>query len=144
MSHQDLQAVQFIENQTFTIPWSVRAFQYELSNKNTILKTAVFREKLVGYICIRTILDLTHILKLVVIPGFRRMGIASMLFRETLSELRELRPDIESITLEVRELNAAAREMYKKFGFTISGRRAGYYQKPYEDAVIMEMKIGEK
>jgi ribosomal-protein-alanine N-acetyltransferase len=39
--------------------------------------------------------------------------------------------------LEVRESNAAARALYKSLGFSDFGRRKGYYQKPYEDAIVM-------
>jgi len=42
-------------------------------------------------------------------------------------------------TLEVRETNLHAQEMYTKFGFTIVGRRYHYYQDNNEDAVLMTL-----
>jgi ribosomal-protein-alanine N-acetyltransferase len=135
--------VHAIDKQCFTTPWNIDSFKHELGNKDTILKIAVFNEKIVGYICLRTLLDLTHILNLTVIPDFRRMGIASMLFRDTLQELKKSKPDIKGITLEVRESNSAAINLYGRLGFKVTGRRNDYYQKPQENAVIMEMNISE-
>ncbi|MCK5426435.1 MAG: ribosomal protein S18-alanine N-acetyltransferase [Thermodesulfovibrionia bacterium] len=143
MSFADIQDVQAIEKQCFTTPWNISSFKHELGNKDTILKIAVFNEKIVGYICLRTLLDVTYILNLTVIPDFRRMGIASMLFRDALQELRKSKPDIKGITLEVRESNSAAINLYGKLGFKVTGRRNDYYQKPQENAVIMEMNISE-
>ncbi|HWC25967.1 MAG TPA: hypothetical protein VG474_05225, partial [Solirubrobacteraceae bacterium] len=40
-------------------------------------------------------------------------------------------------TLEVRESNAGAIELYERFGFRAAGRRRRYYQDNGEDAVVM-------
>lgn len=141
MSYDDLPQVHAIENQCFTTPWAISFFKYELTHRQTILKVAVFNNQIVGYVCLRTILDVTHILNLAVLPGFRRRGIGSMLLRNALQELMSLKPDTNLITLAVRESNTAAIKLYEKFGFKVIGRRTSYYQKPYEDAVIMELKI---
>src|SRR6266567_720989 len=45
------------------------------------------------------------------------------------------------IFLEVRESNAAARGLYEKCGFTISGRRKLYYNNPAEDAVLYTRQL---
>jgi ribosomal-protein-alanine N-acetyltransferase len=44
---------------------------------------------------------------------------------------------ITSMTLEVRESNLVAQNLYKKFGFKVLGRREGYYQDNNEDAIVM-------
>jgi ribosomal-protein-alanine N-acetyltransferase len=43
---------------------------------------------------------------------------------------------VTRVFLEVRESNAAARALYEKCGFQISGRRKSYYSDPAEDAVL--------
>jgi ribosomal-protein-alanine N-acetyltransferase len=43
----------------------------------------------------------------------------------------------EEIFLEVRESNAAARALYAGFGFREVGRRARYYSRPVEDAIVL-------
>lgn len=141
MKEADLPKVLEIENMCFTAPWSLGSFKYELRNKETILKAAVFENQVIGYVCLRTIMDVTHILNLAVSPEFRRMGIGSNLLHEALQELIRIKPDIEFITLEVRESNNAAINLYEKFGFRLIGKRTGYYQEPYEDAIIMGLKI---
>ncbi len=142
MHPSDLPEVLEIERMSFTTPWNIRSFEYELEHKDTILKVAVFNNQIVGYVCVRTILDVTHILNLAVLPEFRRRGIGSTLLREALNELRQLKPYV-NITLEVRESNTAAIKLYEKFGFKIIGQRIGYYEKPHEDALIMSLG-GEK
>ena len=42
------------------------------------------------------------------------------------------------ITLDVRESNRGAIDLYNKFGFKIAGRRKKYYRFPVEDSLIME------
>ena len=137
MQASDLPEVTRIEHASFTTPWDINAFKYELRHKDSILKVAVFNNRVIGYACIRTMLDITHILNLAVLPEFRRMGIGSMLLREALHELLRMKPETDLITLEVRESNIAAIRLYEKFGFKVLGIRRGYYQKPQEDAVIM-------
>ena len=42
--------------------------------------------------------------------------------------------------LEVRASNEAAQDMYRKFGFEISGRRVKYYKDNGEDAILMTLE----
>jgi len=137
MLYKDLPEVDRIEHMCFTTPWDIRSFEYELEHKDTILKVAVLNNQIIGYVCVRTILDITHMLNLAVLPEFRRRGIGSMLLRDALNELKQSKPDINLITLEVRESNTAAIKLYEKFGFKVMGKRIGYYEKPYENAIIM-------
>src|SRR2546430_11083963 len=41
------------------------------------------------------------------------------------------------VYLEVRESNVIARRLYESLGFTEVARRASYYRRPVEDAVIL-------
>ncbi len=145
MSHNDLPQVIAIENRCYTTPWTASSFDYELGNKKAILKVAVLDDRIIGYVCIRTILDVTHLLNISVLPKFRRIGIGSMLIFNALQALRQLNPGTK-LTLEVRESNTAAIKLYKKSGFKVTGKLQGYYNKPDEDAIIMalDMKYGMK
>lgn len=137
----DILRVYEIGKQCFTTPWQLSSFEYELENRDAVLKVAVLNVDIVGYICIRSILDVTHVMDLAVTPRLKRMGIGSLLLRNALEELRRVRPDINLITLEVRESNIAAVKLYEKYGFREIGRRRGYYKKPHEDALIMELDM---
>lgn len=143
MCMSDLPQILEIERLSFTTPWELSSFKYELGHRHSILKVAVLREasigeeKVVGYVCIRVIFDTAHILNLAVLPELRRRGIGSKLLQNALEELKRLRVDIGMVMLEVRESNIPAIKLYEKFGFNIIGKRASYYQTPKEDAVIM-------
>ncbi len=141
MTQEDLLDVHAIEKRCFTTPWQLSSFNYEINNKNAILRVVIFNKQLIGYVCIRSILDITHVLDLAVMPEYRRMGFGSLLLINALQELKRLQPETNIITLEVRESNIAAIKLYEKFDFKEIGRRRGYYTKPREDAVIMEQDI---
>jgi len=141
MRHEDLDRVHAIETRCFSTPWQLSSFKYEIDNIDAILKVALFHLDIVGYVCIRTILDVTHILDIAVKHDVRRMGIAKRLLGSALQELRTARPDTKNITLEVRESNIAAIRLYEKFGFDEVGRRRDYYKKPTEDAIIMGLDL---
>jgi len=137
MSDSDLQQVHEIERQCFTAPWSIDSFRYELTNKMTILLVASLNEYIVGYVCLRTIVDVTHLLNIAVHPKFRERGIATWLLTRALEELKSSGHGSRFLTLEVRESNIPAINLYRKFGFEVIGRRKDYYHSPREDAVLM-------
>jgi [ribosomal protein S18]-alanine N-acetyltransferase len=43
--------------------------------------------------------------------------------------------------LEVRAANAAASALYTAHGFRVTGRRAKFYERPPDDAVLMEKDL---
>ena len=136
----DLHRVCAIENLCYTTPWSFNSFKYEIENSDAILKVAVFNSQIIGYVCIRTMLDMTHLMNIAVLPEFRRRGIGEMLLGNAVGELKHLRPDTK-LTLEVRQSNTAAVRFYEKSGFNVTGMRKKYYKEPEDDAIIMELDI---
>jgi ribosomal-protein-alanine N-acetyltransferase len=44
------------------------------------------------------------------------------------------------IFIEVRESNVPARALYEASGFTVCGRRQGYYRSSSEDGIVMELQ----
>lgn len=69
-----------------------------------------------------------------VAAGAQRRGLASALLGHFLDVVKQ--QGGESVFLEVRASNAAARALYAKYGFAETGRRRHYYQHPDEDAVL--------
>ena len=64
----------------------------------------------------------------------RRRGLGTRLMGEFLDLARS--QGAEAVFLEVRESNAAARQLYEKWAFVESGRRKRYYREPEEDAIV--------
>jgi ribosomal-protein-alanine N-acetyltransferase len=50
-----------------------------------------------------------------------------------------IKQNAELVTLEVRISNEVAINLYRKYGFVVSGRRRGYYRDNNEDAHIMAL-----
>jgi ribosomal-protein-alanine N-acetyltransferase len=69
----------------------------------------------------------------------RRRGLGTRLLGELLDKARARRA--ESVFLEVRESNRAARALYEKWAFVESGRRKKYYKDPLEDAVVYRLVL---
>jgi len=141
MSMNDLSEVHMLESICDPTPWSINALGYEIDNKDSILKVAVRAEKIIGYVCIRTLLDITHVMKISVLPEDRRKGTGSALFSESLKQLRLHQPDVHSITLEVRDSNSAATKLYNNYGFRKTGTRRNYYKNPTEDGIVMQLDM---
>ena len=76
-----------------------------------------------------------HIVTIAVHEDARRLGIGEVLLVAILETALEAGQD--EVTLEYRISNGAARSLYKKFGFSQVGVRAGYYSDNHEDAVLM-------
>ncbi len=97
-------------------------------------RVAVRQGKLAGFVVSRQVADKEReILNIMVHPDFRRLGIATELLRTELSRS----PGVHF--LEVRESNAAARQLYKRLGFEDAGTRPGYYDNPPETGIVMRI-----
>lgn len=79
---------------------------------------------------------------IVVAPQSRRRGLAQGLLRDLASLARN--HAAEAIFLEVRESNIAARKLYEKLGFALSGRRPAYYSNPDEPAVLYSLNLAQQ
>ena len=137
----DLDEVLEIERASFPTPWSRGAFRYELT-QNRVARSLVLRveRQLVGYLCLWEIGHEIHVTNLAVHPSFRRRGAARTLLGHVMEDAR--RSGAELVFLEVRPTNVEALALYKSFGFSVIGRRKGYYFDTGEDALVMEARLG--
>ena len=69
----------------------------------------------------------------------RRKRVGTALLNQLLVRARS--PESESVFLEVRESNQAARALYLKWGFQQTGRRRAYYTSPTEDAILYQHRL---
>ena len=80
-----------------------------------------------------------EILDIAVAETHRRHGNARFSLEKFLELVRQ--HGIRDVFLEVRESNFPAIALYRKFGFSTSGRRLNYYQHPQEAAILLHLKI---
>lgn len=90
--------------------------------------------QVIGFAVVLCFADEWEIENVAIDPAFRRQGAASTLLDDLLS--RATSEGVESVCLEVRESNLAARNLYLKWGFQEVGVRPEYYRNPEEDAVL--------
>ena len=151
----DLDAVMPFEDQMFgPEAWSRQSYLDELADTElryyivaeTVAETPEQTERpgtagqqLLGTAGLLTIGETAQILTVGVLPVARRRGIGRLLVRELVTEARRRRA-IE-VLLEVREDNHAAQRLYASEGFTVLGRRRGYYEQGRVDAVTMRLPL---
>ena len=138
MQVEDLEPVLLIEHQSFTMPWSCAMFSSELKNATSCLLVARLQEQpgaIVGYIGYRVVVDEMHIVIIAVDPVWRRRSIARQMLCQAMERARQ--HACAKATLEVRESNMAAQQLYYRQGFAPVGTRPGYYMRPPEDALIL-------
>lgn len=92
-------------------------------------------EYVTGLVGLWFVLDEAHVVIIGIRPGDRRKGIGELLLIAALKAATEHGSRV--VTLEVRGSNAAARALYRKYGFREVGVRKRYYADNSEDAVIM-------
>ena len=143
MTLSDLEEVAEIDRVSFSMPWPKEAFLYELRRtRKTLCWVAEWVSPgenpiLLASIVIWFMGDKAHIGTLAVIPGYRRRGTGQQLLAKALLEC--IRCGIQQVTLEVRQSNQGAQQLYQKFGFKEIGLREDYYKDTHEDAVMMAL-----
>jgi [ribosomal protein S18]-alanine N-acetyltransferase len=128
-----------VERLAFADPWRESDFADAVAAAVPFL-VAELDGRVVGYTIGRVAADEGEILNVGVHPESRRRGIARALVRTLLDALGAA--GARQVYLEVRESNAAARQLYAALGFGEVGRRARYYRRPVEDAVILRAAVG--
>lgn len=144
MKREDLDQVLEIEKDSFSSPWSLNAFQMELSDNHRYTHYLVARagDQVLGYLGTWFIVDEVHITNIAVRPNVRRQGVGQLLLQYLFQIAKSCK--MSAITLEVRPTNRPAQELYKKLGFRSVGIRPKYYQDNHEDAVIMWKTLEEQ
>jgi len=143
MRLDDLEQVVEIDQLSFSLPWPAHSFRYELLENDVSrqwvveIQSANRAPKVIGMIVVWLIMDEAHIATIAVHPEYRGLGIGRQILLAALRECAAQRA--LSATLEVRERNAIAIDMYRKLGFEVVGRRKRYYQDTNEDAILMTL-----
>jgi len=140
MSTADVRTVMRIESLSFSSSWPTSAFQSEL-NDNKLAHYFVGRDAaardadVVAYGGIWVILDDAHITTIAVHPDWRGCRYGEQMLVHMLHE--SIARGASWITLEARESNEIAQNLYRKYGFSTIATRRAYYSDNGENAVVM-------
>ncbi len=138
MRRRHLGAVQRIEAEGSSRPWSRQVFVDELTSRDRVYVVACSGRRVVGFAGLWIVAGPTggdaHLTNISVDPSERRTGVATAL----LAHLARVAIDAgcTAWTLEVRRSSTGAQALYQRFGFLPVGSRREYYG-PGEDALIM-------
>lgn len=136
MTTADLQDVLAIERASFSTTWPSDSFYNELhTNKLAHYYVGRVDGKIVGYGGIWVIFEDSHVTTIAVDPQYRGMRYGERLLLFLLDQAIER--GASWMTLEVRESNAGAQQLYRKYGFTTVTTRKGYYSDNNENALVM-------
>lgn len=94
---------------------------------------------ILGFLIARHLAPEWELENIVVASSALRQGVGNRLLHALLATARET--DSHTVFLEVRESNAAARNLYEKAGFKPVGRRNCYYTNPPEGAVLYRLTL---
>lgn len=136
MRLSDIEAVSKLERRSMSLPWSSSAYVTEVNNPNAHYLVAKSEDgSVVGYGGIWVIMDEMHITTLAVDPASRGKKIGERILIVLLEEA--MRRGANRATLEVRQSNRIAQNLYHKYGFQEVAMRPRYYSDNGENAVIM-------
>lgn len=130
---EDLERIVEIENSSFDSPWSEDSLRYEIE-ENQLAEVFVIEinQEVVGYMSYMKIIDEVHINNIAIDSTKRGYGYGRELVESVLKSFK----GNYSVTLEVRNDNYIAINLYRNLGFEQMGIRKDYYGKG-QDALIM-------
>lgn len=140
MTQEDIDGVIKIEASAYgDHHWSKDSFMSEISNDLAHYYALYNSDNvLAGYAGCWHIMEEAHITTIAIAPEYRKRYYGQALLKRVIDDC--YKEKIKYITLEVRESNEPAINLYSKYGFTSFGKRKGYYQDNNEDALIMWTK----
>lgn len=140
-SAAELDAILAIDAESFLRPWTRGMYEAALANPAvTRIFLARVGDDVAGYCATWLLPGELHINNMAIRPDWRRQGLARALLRHVLHVGESA--GCPRATLEVRESNHAARQLYEGLGFRLAGTRPGYYSEPVEDALILGRDAG--
>ncbi len=140
MTEDDLDSVLEIERESFASPWRHEHFLFEIrQNRWAVNRVVRLAGQVVAYMAAWELDDELKINNIAVRAEQRRRGLGRWLLRRILAEARAR--GCRWASLEVRPSNGPAKRLYEEHGFREVGRRRGYYQQEFEDAIVMEAEL---
>ena len=127
--------------------WSEADYAEEISRPRSFVLKASAGRNVVGFLVARIVpgsdgVTDAELYNIGVADSYRRKGIGSHLMADLRRRLEVA--GVQNLWLEVRESNDEAISFYEKLGFRAEVTRKNFYSNPVENAVIMQLRIGEK
>lgn len=135
MEAADLEQVAELEKQCFRENWSYGLLEAGLHSAYDWYYVFVQEERILGYCNLRILAGEGEVQRIAVLPRYRRLGVARKMMETMVTCARD--SQVSAVSLEVRQSNLPARNLYESFGFRAESVRKGYYRNPAEDALIM-------
>lgn len=140
MTLDDLDQVMEIEKEAFHEHWKRKDFEYEvMENEFSTLKVYEENGKILGMIGYYILFDDAQVTTLAVLKEAQGKKIGSMLMEHMLKACTQKKCAV--VSLEVRQSNIKAINLYKKFDFIEMNIRKSYYEDG-EDALFMMRALG--
>lgn len=139
MEATDLSRVLELEKMCFKQPWDEKNCLFEL-NENPYSHGWILMDEdfIVGYAFLWETFEMAQLARIGVDTQYRNAGYGSKLMEKLIERAREVA--CEFMTLEVRQSNEAALNLYKKMGFIQVNVSKGYYPDG-EDAIVMTLAL---
>ena len=134
----DIKKIAELEKVCFSFPWSEKSIEEGMDYGATFFK-AEYNGEFAGYIGVTAVSGEGYINNIAVDPDLRKKGIGAMLLDRAVVFSRQQKLDF--LSLEVRESNLTAINLYKKAGFKKQGVRKNFYDNPKEDGIIMTRRF---
>lgn len=139
MAAADVEAVAEMEAAAFSTPWRADTFRTLLERPGAEMHVIEDDGEVVGYAVLWCILDQGELANIAIREDARGRGLGGVLLDRVLDVARER--GVRSLFLEVRVSNEAAASLYDSRGFVEIGRRRDYYERPREDARVLEKRL---
>ncbi|MFN3630303.1 MAG: ribosomal protein S18-alanine N-acetyltransferase [Casimicrobiaceae bacterium] len=141
---EDIPALAAIDACSNSHPWREADFAAAFREGHLCLTARDETGAVIGFAVGRALPEEAELLLIAVDPGQRRAGVGRLLL--TTLEARLAAAGARAMHLEVRASNHIAQRFYAALGYTVSGRRPGYYPagahaSMREDAILMTRSL---
>jgi ribosomal-protein-alanine N-acetyltransferase len=123
---RDAPELALLHGASFHRGWGEGEFEGMLTERNTLAHRLRIGRKLIGFAVSRIAADEAEILSIAIAASHRGRGLSRDLLLTHLGHLAGR--GVRTVFLEVEENNQPARRLYARAGFTVAGRREGYYR----------------
>lgn len=123
------------ELEDFQRDWCTNPYAVYLVLENVSTEESDEALPLVGMVTGRFLIKKAHISHLIIHPDFQGHGLGDYLLSQWLTLAKKVK--VRQATLEVRESNFAAQQLYYKNGFTLASKKHNYYYNNHETALYL-------